>query len=308
MRILITGGTGMVGNGFKNLKSHHELILVGRRDANLLDPVETHKLFMDKKPDAVIHLAAKVGGIKGNSDKVSDFYCENIRINTNVLNTAVSFKIKNLVSLLSTCVYPNKASYPLTEDQLHKGEPHQSNFGYAYAKRMLEVHSRAIRSQHGFKYTTAIPNNLYGTNDNFDLENGHVIPAIIRKIYEAKDSKTPPVFWGTGRALREFTYSDDISRALIYLVENYDGPNPVNIGKTGETSIWTTVRKVCKILKYEGDVFWDKEKPEGQYRKPSLNDKFLKICPDFVYTSFDDGLEKTCKWFVDNYPNVRGIN
>ena len=262
----------------------------------------------DLTPDAIIHLAAKVGGIKGNSDNISDFFHDNIMINTNVLQAAKNKKVKKVLSLLSTCVYPDKVTYPITENQIHNGEPHSSNFGYAYAKRMLEVQSRAIRSQYGLEYITAIPNNLYGLNDNFDLVNGHVIPAIIRKIYESKSSGIPPVFWGSGRPLREFTYSDDVAKALLSLIEKYSGSDPVNIGKTGEVSIRTVVREVCNILNYTGEVVWDEKKPEGQYRKPSSNDNFLKICPNFEYTSLNTGLRETCRWFVEEYPRVRGIN
>ena len=208
---------------------------------------------------------------------------------------------------MSTCIYPDNASHPLTEDQIHSGEPHPSNFGYAYAKRMLDVHSRTIRKQHGLNYITAIPNNLYGPNDYFDLENCHVIPAIIRKIYEAKLKNLIPTFWGTGNPLREFTFSEDISKALILSLELYNEKTPINIGKTEEISIKTIVKKICKILKYDGRINWDINQPEGQYRKPSCNKKFMNICNDFEYTSLDDGLKLTCDWFVNNYPNIRGV-
>ena len=307
MKILVTGGTGMVGSAFKNIETKHELILVGSKDYNLRLGSDCRCMIADVQPDAIIHLAAKVGGVKGNTDYVADFFRENVLMNTNLLDAAKNQNIKKVVSLLSTCVYPDTVTYPLTEDQIHNGEPHPSNFGYAYAKRMLEVHSRAIRQQYGLNYVTAVPNNLYGKNDNFDLENGHVIPAIIRKLYEAKKAEKPPVFWGSGRALREFTYSDDIAKSLLSLAENYDGAAPVNIGKTGEISIWTLVRKICKLIEYEGEVIWDDQKPEGQYRKPSCNQKFLKICPNFKYTSLDDGLKATCDWFVKTYPGVRGV-
>jgi GDP-L-fucose synthase len=307
MKILVTGGTGMVGSAFRNIETDNELILVGSSDYDLRDICQVENMFCENKFEAVIHLAAKVGGVKGNSDFVSDFFYENILINTNVLNIAKNKKIKKVVSLLSTCVYPDGISLPLIEDKIHNGEPHESNFGYAYAKRMLDVQSRAIRKQYGLNYVTAVPNNIYGENDNFDLENGHVIPAIIRKIYEAKNSGNTPTFWGSGRPLREFTYSEDIARALINICEEYNETQPVNIGRTGEVSIWTVVRNICKFLEYEGEVFWDKDKPEGQYRKPSDNKKFKEIFPNFKYTNLDIGLEKTCKWFTKTYPNVRGV-
>lgn len=307
MRVLITGGTGMVGSAFNNLKTAHELIFVCSKDYDLTSIKDTKRMFQDNSPDTVIHLAAKVGGIKANSDYMSEFLHKNMLINLNVLNSARTYKINKVVSLLSTCVYPDNPNYPLTEDQIHNGEPHESNFGYAYAKRMLEVQSRAIRKQYGLKYITAIPNNIYGENDNFDLENGHVLPAIIRKVYEAKLTGSSPVFWGSGRPLREFTYSYDIATALINLAENYEDVSPVNIGKTGEISILSVVEKICNILEFEGKVTWDIEKPEGQYRKPSDNNLFLNIYPNFKYTDIDEGLQKTCNWFLNHYPNIRGV-
>ena len=306
-KILITGGTGMVGSAFKAIKTNHELILVGSSDYDLKITDQVKTMLKRVNPDAIIHLAAKVGGVKGNKDYISDFFYDNILINTNLLNEARIAKIKKVVSLLSTCIYPDKPIYPLTEDQIHNGEPHQSNFGYAYAKRMLEVQSRAIRMQYGLNYTTAVPNNIYGEFDNFDLENGHVIPAIIRKIWEAKHKNKTPTCWGSGNPLREFTYSKDIARALMLILENYDDALPVNIGCTGESSIKEIVHKICKLLNYDGEINWDIEKPEGQYRKPSLNKKFLKTFNDFKYTSLDDGLKKTCEWFSLNYPNIRGM-
>ena len=229
-------------------------------------------------------------------------------INTNVLNSAHQFGVEKVVSLLSTCVYPDNVNYPLTEDQIHSGPPHHSNFGYAYAKRMLDVHSRALRQQYDRNYICAVPNNLYGPHDNFDLENGHVIPAVIRKIWEAKISGKTPTFWGDGSPLREFTYSEDIAHALVHLLEEYNEPAPVNIGLTNEISIKQVVSLVCENLEYSGDVMWDSSMPSGQYKKPSTNSKFLDTGWDSSsYTSFSVGLKKTCSWFMSRYPDVRGV-
>jgi GDP-L-fucose synthase len=307
MKILITGGTGMVGASFKNLKTSHDLVLVGSSDYDLRKASECKNMINDIKPDSIIHLAAKVGGVKSNSIYMSDFFYDNVAINSNVLECSRKFKIKKVLSLLSTCIYPNNVNYPLTENQIHFGEPHQSNFGYAYAKRMLDVHSRAIRKQYGLNYITAVPNNIYGQNDNFDLENGHVIPAIIRKIYESKESGIPPVFWGSGKPLREFTYSQDIASALMFLIENYNCEKPINIGNTKEYSIKEIVKIVSNFLNYRGEVIWDDSMPEGQFKKPSSNKNFLKINPDFKYTSLKSGLKETCSWFIKNYPSVRGV-
>ena len=302
MRILITGGTGMVGSAFKNIKTDHELILVGSKDCNLMDYDRSFKMFAYYMPDAVIHLAAKVGGVKGNSEYISDYFHENIMINTNVLDISRRFRIEKVVSLLSTCIYPDDPVYPLTEDQIHNGEPHKSNFGYAYAKRMLEVHSRSIRQQYGLKYITAVPNNIYGPHDNFDLENGHVLPAIIRKFQENNT-----VLWGDGSPLREFTYSNDIAKALLLLLEYYDGDSPVNIGNTNEVSIRELAELVSIYFPNIKEINWDVSKPKGQYKKPSSNKLFLSMFPEFEYTHIHEGLNETINWFKSSYPNVRGV-
>ena len=307
MRILITGGTGMVGTAFENIETDHKLITFGSQTYNLLREQDVCDMIYRSHPDAIIHLAAKVGGVKGNTDYVADFFYENSLINLNLLNTAKNYKIKKVVSLLSTCVYPDDTVYPLKPRNIHSGEPHSSNFGYAYAKRMLDVHSRAINKQYGYKYITAIPNNLYGINDNFDLENGHVIPAIIRKIWEAKTFGKEVVLWGSGMPLREFTYSVDIARILLKLVENIDDVvGPINIGKTGEYTIRGVVQTICEIFDYDfAKIRWDQSKPEGQWRKPSSNDILRYMYPDFEYTKLRKGLEITCNWFKKEYPNVR---
>ena len=309
MKILVTGGKGMVGSAFNRTETEHELIPLGREEADLLDRDEFSKIIDLHEPDAVIHLAAKVGGVKGNSDYVADFYAQNAAMNLNVLDTCHTLGVERVISLLSTCVYPDDVDYPLTEEQIHKGEPHHSNFGYAYAKRMLDVHSRALRQQYGRNYICAVPNNLYGPHDNFDLKNGHVIPAIIRKIWEAKINNTTPGFWGDGSPLREFTYSNDIVRCLLFLLDsNYNSSTPVNIGNTGEISIYALVKIVCELLNYNGEILWDESMPKGQYRKPSSNQKFIDFGWDQdEYTDLTSGLRETADWFIGNYPKIRGF-
>lgn len=313
MKVLITGGTGMVGMAFNSLKTEHELVLVGSKDANLTSPAEAIELLREIDPDCIVHLAAKVGGVKGNMDNMADFYEENTLINVNVLRSARLLSLEKkkdikLVSLLSTCIYPDKVNYPLTVDQIHDGPPHESNFGYAYAKRMLDIHAKAVAKQYGLRWVSAVPNNIYGEYDNFSLEDSHVIPAIIRKVYEGKKSGKPIILWGNGTALREFTYSKDIAESLIWMVDNYESQVPLNIGNTREYTIADVARQVCSILDYPfSNIEWDVTKPTGQLKKPSDNSEFLKICNNFDYTELKDGLEKTCRWFCEQYPNVRGV-
>tara|TARA_R110000787_G_C13437530_1_gene446074 strand:+ start:3826 stop:4764 length:939 start_codon:yes stop_codon:yes gene_type:complete len=307
-RILVTGGTGMVGSRFNYSSTEYEFILVGSRDYDLTNPTDTQSMIRDTTPSAIIHLAAHVGGVKGNTDYVADFYRDNTLINTNVLTSAAKHKVEKVVSLLSTCVYPDNASYPLTPEQFHTGPPHKSNFGYAYSKRMLDVYSRALRQQYGCNFICAVPNNLYGISDNFDLENGHVIPAIIRKVHTAMRTHTVPTFWGDGSALREFTFASDISKILLFLVENYNSDAPINIGMTEERSIKSVVATICSYMGYNGDVKWDTSKPTGQLRKPSCNKPLLELgWKSKDYTSFESGIKQTCVWYKENYPKIRGI-
>jgi len=300
--LLVSGGSGMVGSAFKQICP----------TAEYLTRAQFNNDSYDMKEKYVVHLAAKVGGVKANTNEIGDFYMVNSDINQKFLHKAHLTKAKKVVSLLSTCVYPDEpyVTYPLTEDQLHLGPPHQSNFGYAYAKRMVDVMSRAYRQQYGCNFITAIPNNLYGESDNFDLENSHVIPAIIRKVWEAKLNNKPFVeCWGDGTPLREFTYSEDIAKILLFLLENYDEPGPINIGNTEEYSIREVVKVICSILEYDGDVHWNTSMPQGQFRKPSSNQKLLDLgWKKEWYTSLEKGLTKTCKWVILKYPHIRGVS
>jgi len=306
-KILITGGTGMVGTALR--KTLPNMVFHSSKDFDLRDPSEAKRMMDKHSPNAVIHLAAKVGGVKGNTDYVADYYSDNILINTNVLNASHLFGVKKAVSLLSTCIYPDKVRYPITEEQLHEGEPHFSNFGYAYSKRMIEIQSRAYRQQYGSNFICAVPNNLYGGHDNFDLNNSHVVPALVRKIWEAKLSNNSSVeVWGNGTPVREFTYSKDIAEILLFLLDNYDDKEPINIGNTEEHSIADVAKLICKQLDYSGEIVWNTDMPSGQHRKPSDNTKLIDLGWDKNrYTPLKEGLKNTCDWFIMNYPNVRGV-
>ena len=305
-KILVTGGSGMVGKALKKLIP--KAVFLSSSEYDLRNQDQTFDLFHSVKPVKVFHLAAKVGGVKANSDYIGEFYYENTMINTNVLEAARRFDVAKVVSLLSTCVFPAAANYPLTEDQVHNGEPHETNFGYAYAKRMLDVQSRAYRQQYGCNFVTASPNNLYGENDNFHLEDSHVLPAIIRKIHEAKLHNKNVVLWGDGSPLREFTYCGDIARALLFVMENYSEEHPVNIGSSEEISIKTAAEIIAEELEYTGKIVWNTNLPSGQFRKPSSSEKMTSLgWSQEEYIKFEEGIRKTCNWFNNNYPKIRGI-
>jgi len=304
--MLVTGGTGLLGGEILRLRPESQSLTSKHCDLTNT----THlRLCPNGKFDTVIHCAARVGGVKANTEYAADFFDDNVKMNMNVLNACKENKLK-LVSVLSTCIYPDHlyVRYPLTEDQLHLGPPHPSNFGYAYAKRMLEVQSRAYRQQHGCNFITVVPNNLYGPNDNYDLDSGHVIPALIRKFHEAKILGRDEVFvWGTGRPLREFTFARDAAKIILWLAENYDGELPVNIGNPEQVSIESLAKMIGEEFGFEGRLVFDPSRPDGQYQKPSSNEKLRELGWDGNYTSLQDGLRETIKSFSEGYPNVRGV-
>ena len=240
-----------------------------REDGDLTDYEATRALFRRVEPTHVIHLAALVGGIGGNLMHSGDFFRSNILINTNVLDAAREVGVEKLVSYMSTCVFPNDASYPLTVDQLHLGPPHPSNFGYAYAKRMLEVQSRAYRAQWGMNYVVLIPTNIYGPHDNWNLTEGHVVPALIHKCAVAKQSGDPLVVWGSGTPLREFVYSRDVAALSLWAAAEYDSETPLILTSGIEVSIRNLVESVVEAMGFQGEVVFDADKPDGQFRKPS---------------------------------------
>jgi GDP-L-fucose synthase len=308
--ILVTGGSGLLGNAFKRVLSDAKYASRATFDLTIKREVDFY-FENHEEIKTVIHLAGKVGGVKANTEKVYDFYNTNSVINNNIIDACTFYKVPKLVCCLSTCIYPDEkyVKYPLTEDQLHNGPPHQSNFGYAYAKRMVDIQLKAARQQHSLNYISVIPNNMYGEHDNFDLENGHVIPALIRKVWEAKINNNPAFeVWGDGEIYREFTYAEDIAKAILFCLEHYNDEGPINIGSTQEYKLKDIIALICKELEYNGEIVFDPTKPKGQIRKPTSNAKFLELgWRDEMYTPIEVGLHKTCKWFKENYPNIRGV-
>ena len=298
-KVLVTGGYGMVGSAMESQ------IKLSRETCDLTNPKQTEKLFQLIKPDGVIHCAGKVGGIGGNSNYKGEYFYDNLMINTNVIEASRRAGVKNLVAFLSTCVFPDKVKYPLTVDQIQLGEPHESNYPYAYAKRMADVQIRAYREQYGINYTSIIPSNIYGPNDNFSLEHGHVMPMLIHKLYLAKQNKTDFTVWGSGKPLREFIYSKDIAKISEWALFNYEGTDPLIVSGDEEISIKDLVGLLVDEFKFKGKVIFDKTKPDGQLRKPSDNSKIKELMPDFEYTPFEQGIKETVNWFIENYDTAR---
>tara|TARA_R110001599_G_scaffold1706_5_gene8450 strand:- start:6062 stop:6964 length:903 start_codon:yes stop_codon:yes gene_type:complete len=299
MKTLVTGGTGLVGSA---INADYKL---GSSEADLRNMIHVINLFDEYKPDSVIHCAAKVGGLGGNMNYKGEYFYDNLMINTNVIEACRLYNVKRLVCFLSTCVFPDDVKYPLTIDQIHSGEPHQSNYPYAYAKRMADVQIRAYREQYGLNYTSIIPSNIYGPNDNFSLEHGHVMPMLIHKLYLAKKNNTDFTVWGSGKPLREFIYSKDIAKISEWVLENYVGEEPLIISGDGEVSIKDLVDLLVQEFNFKGKVIFDSSKPDGQYRKPSDNSRIKELLPEFEYTPFEQGIKETVNWFKENHENAR---
>jgi len=299
MSVLVTGGSGLVGSAIK------ADIKLSTRDVDLRDWKSTLALFEYFKPKEVIHCAARVGGVGANMNYKGEFFYDNIMINTNVLEASRVVGVKKVVSFLSTCVFPDDVEYPLTEKKIHLGEPHNSNYPYAYAKRMLDVQSRAYKEQYGLNYVCVIPTNIYGPNDNFDIQNGHVLPSLIHKCYVAKQNNTDFEVWGSGKPLREFIYSEDVGRLTEWAMENYEEEEPIIFSTSDEISIGNVVEMVVNCIGFKGNVIFDSDKPDGQFRKPSDNSKLMSYLPDFEFTPIEEGIIKTTEWFIENYEVAR---
>ncbi|KAK2460805.1 hypothetical protein APHAL10511_007275 [Amanita phalloides] len=317
--ILVTGGRGLVGRAIEHIintepegsrfgkKSRETWIFVGSSDGDLRDLEQTHKLYEKYKPTHVIHLAALVGGLFKNMKYKLSFLRDNILINDNVLHTSYENNVKKVISCLSTCVFPDKVEYPLDETKIHGGLPHQSNFGYAHAKRLVDVQNHAYKEQYGCNFTSAIPTNVFGPNDNFDLEDSHVIPGLIHKCYLAKKNGTPFVVSGTGKPLRQFIYSYDLAKMFIWMLREYNDVEPVilSVGEDEEVSIKEVADAIVKAVGFEGTYMFDTSKADGQFRKPASNKKLLTLMGGFQFTPFNQALDETVQWFLANYNNAR---
>lgn len=307
MRVLVTGSNGLVGSAIKedSESSNHEFLFASRDGADLTKQSDVECLFNTVKPDAVIHTAAKVGGIEANRTMQEEFFYDNILINANVIRECVKHGVKKLFAFSSVCVFPDDLAM-LEEEKIHSGPVYAANFAYGYAKRMVDVHIRAAKEQYGFKgWTSIIPGNIFGKQDMFSIEHGHIIPALIHKLYIAKERNTDFVVWGDGQSLREFIYVNDLSKILITLLDKEDIPDKIIVSGREEMPIKSVVSKLIEISEFKGKVVYDTSKPNGQRSRPSSKKVIDNLLPDFEYSSVDDGLKTSWNWFNENYPKVR---
>ncbi|KAA1074475.1 GDP-L-fucose synthase [Puccinia graminis f. sp. tritici] len=319
--ILVTGGSGLVGSALKHVidtepigsrfgrrtKEEKWVFLSGSKDGDLRELDQTLKVFEKYKPTHVIHLAALVGGLFANMKHNATFLRDNMKINENVLWASKVHNCQKVISCLSTCVFPDKVTYPIDESMVHDGPPHLSNFGYAHAKRMVDVQNHAYHSEFGCNFTSAIPTNIFGPHDNYDLENSHVIPGLVHKCILAKKNKTPFVVAGSGKPLRQFVYSSDLAKLFVWQLWEYEEIAPIilSVGEEDEVSIKQVADAIVKAVGFEGDYKFDTTKADGQYKKTASNSKLKRLLPDFKFTPFETALEESVKWFVENYESAR---
>ncbi|MDB5036485.1 MAG: GDP-L-fucose synthase [Bacteriovoracaceae bacterium] len=303
---LLTGSEGLVGSAIKRHSSkERDLVCVTKKQVDLTDFSATVKMMEDLRPERVFHAAAAVGGLGGNMRHPGELFRKNILINFNVLEAARVTGVKRVLSYLSTCIFPDKVEYPMKETSLHEGPPHPSNFGYAHAKRMIDIQSRAYRMEYGCDFITAVGTNLFGLNDNFNLLDGHALPSLIHKTYLAKRDGKDLTVWGSGKPLREFVFADDIARLSLWAMDEYHEETPLMFSHGEETSIRELVELIAKKMNFQGKIIFDDSKADGQYRKPSDVSKLKKFQPDFKFTSLEKAIEQTTKWFTASYPNIR---
>jgi GDP-L-fucose synthase len=307
MKILVTGGSGLVGHGIQNCKSNHTIIFLSSKDCDLLSYNDTLALFKKEKPDCIIHLAGIVGGLFKNMNYKVDMLEGNLMINYNVLKSAHEANIQKVVSCLSTCIFPDQTTYPINEQMLHDGPPHFSNDAYAYAKRMLEIHSKAYQEQYGRDYVCVIPTNIYGPYDNFNLEDAHVIPALVHKCYLAKQKGEKFIVKGSGKPLRQFMHADDLGKLMLWTAENYNNRESIilSVGEKDEVSIGYVAKLIAQAFDYEENMEFEIVSSDGQYKKTADNSKLMELYGDYKFISIEDGIKGVVEWLKENYDECR---
>ena len=304
-RIWVAGHRGMVGSAIVRRLAREDctVLTATRADADLADQASTRRWIEANKPDMVFVAAAKVGGILANSTYPADFLYDNLMIASNVIEASHRVGVEKLMFLGSSCIYPKFAEQPIREDSLLTGALEPTNEWYAIAKIAGIKLCQAYRQQHGDDYISAMPTNLYGEGDNFDLNSSHVLPALIRKAHEAKLSGADSItIWGTGSPRREFLHADDCADACVHLMQNYSGAEHVNVGSGEDLTIYELTQLVCEVVGFKGEIVKDETKPDGTPRKLMSAEKLLAMGwkPSIALR---EGIESTYRWFLANVAN-----
>ena len=296
-RILVTGGAGFLGKHLvTKLKERgcKDIFIPLIEDYDLVNMEAVKKLYSDAKPNIVIHLAAKVGGIGANRDNPGKFFYDNLMMGAQMMEVGRQAGIEKFVALGTICAYPKFTSVPFKEENLWNGYPEETNAPYGLAKKMLLVQSQAYRQQYGFNSIFLLPVNLYGPGDNFNPNSSHVIPALIKKCI---DGQQPLTVWGTGKPTREFLYIEDGAEAIILAIERYNKSDPVNLGAGFEITIRDLVKLIVKLTGFKGKIIWDKTKPDGQPRRCLNTSKAFKEFGFKAKVQFEEGLKETIEWY-----------
>jgi len=302
MTILVAGGTGLAGSAIvRELgRVNKKVIGISSNEVNLLDRAKTFSYIKDLKPNVIIDAAAKVGGVGSNNAFPVEFLSQNLQIQSNLMDAAHEAKVEKFVFLGSSCIYPRNCAQPIKEDYLLTGELEQTNSAYAVAKIAGIELIKSYRKEYGHSWISVMPTNLYGPNDNFDLENSHVLPALIRKFIEAKRSNSPEVvLWGSGTPLREFLHVDDLAKAILVCLDKYDDSQQINIGSGDEISIKDLGQKIANLTGFTGKIVWDSNRPDGTPRKVLDSTKINKL--DWKPSiTLDQGIAATVEWYQEN--------
>lgn len=302
-KIYVAGHTGLVGSAFvRKLREqgYHNLVLRTHGELDLLDQAAVQSFFAQEQPEYVIDAAAKVGGIRANSEAPANFFYENMQMEQNLIWSAFQNHVKKFLFLGSACMYPKQSPQPMKEEMLLTGLPEITNEGYALAKVGGQRLCSYLHQQYGVDFITAIPANAYGIGDNFDPQHSHVIPALLVKYREAKRSNAPSVtLWGTGKALREFIDTDDLADAGIFLLNHYSGYEPVNIGTGEEVSILELSEMIKRITGFEGEIVTDPTKPDGMMRRLCDSSKIHELGWKSTL-SLEQGIRKLYNWYLSN--------
>lgn len=303
-RITVTGGAGFLGTNVVNRlreRGCQNVFVPRSKDYNLVDNAAVKRLYQDSKPDVVIHLAAIVGGIGANRENPGKFFYNNLMMGLQMIEQGRLFGLEKFVAIGTICAYPKFTPVPFKEDDLWNGYPEETNAPYGLAKKMLLVQSQAYRQQYNFNSIYLLPVNLYGPGDNFDPESSHVIPALIKKVFDAKDKGEKRItVWGTGKATREFLYVEDAAEGIVLATEKYNKPDPVNLGAGFEISIKSLVEMICQLAGFHGKIEWDTSKPDGQPRRRLDTGRAEREFGFKAKTDFGEGLKKTIDWYAAN--------
>lgn len=308
LRIVVTGGAGFLGSEVVDelrRRGASEIIVPRSSRYDLTDPAATRALFTDARPDLVLHLAARVGGIGANRKKPGTFFHDNMAMGLHVLEEARRAGTAKVVIAGTICAYPKFAPVPFREDDLWNGYPEETNAPYGVAKKALLVMAQAYRQEFGSNFVMVFPVNLYGPRDNFDLEDSHVIPAMIRKFVDAAAAGTATVdLWGDGSPTREFLYVSDAARGLVDAAERYDDPDPVNLGAGFEITMRDLAEKIARATGFAGQIRWDASRPNGQPRRMLDVSRAKERFGFTAKTSLDEGLAQTIAWYREHREEI----